>query len=546
MGKFDRMQKHAGPFATLTSPVRAVTPARTHEGGPAYSRDVKSELFLLAVTNMVGEDTFYERADARDVRFRDLVHAATKEDADWAARFVPWLRNTANMRSASVVAAVEYIRAGGPFGRRVIDSAIARADEPAEALAYFTSRYGRALPQPVKRGVADAATRLYNERTALKYDGLSRAWRMADVIELTHAKPRDEAQSALFRWLLDRRHDRADAATPAPVLRMLHAHAELQALAPAERRALVEAGSVDADVAARLTAAGMTWESLAGWLGGAMDRAAWEVVIPSMGYMALLRNLRNFDDAGVGDDVAARVAAKLADPDEVARSRQFPYRFVSAYDAAPSLRWAYALEKALEVATRNLPAFPGRTLVLVDTSASMSQRAFSRRSTMTPVKAAAVFGVALAKQGNAVDLYGFADGVFRHKMRRSASVLAEVERFVTRVGEVGHGTRIAESLRATYDGHDRVVVISDMQTFADSRMHVVGGMGARYTQVAVDPVAGDSVPRSVPVYGFNLGGYRATVLDAGRGNRHEFGGLNDATFTMLQLLEQRESAGWPF
>jgi hypothetical protein len=123
------------------------------------------------------------------------------------------------MRSASVVAAVEYVRADGAFGRAVVASALQRADEPADALAYFTSRYGRALPQPLKRGVTDAVRRLYGERAALQYDGLSRAWRMADVIELTHAKPRDEAQSALFRWLLDRRHDRADAANPAPCCR---------------------------------------------------------------------------------------------------------------------------------------------------------------------------------------------------------------------------------------------------------------------------------------------------------------------------------------
>jgi hypothetical protein len=54
------------------------------------------------------------------------------------------------------------------------------------------------------------------------------------------------------------------------------------------------------------------------------------------------------------------------------------------------------------------------------------------------------------------------------------------------------------------------------------------------------------VPRKVPVCGFNLGGYRATVLDAGIGNRHEFGGLNDATFTMLNLLEAHTSTSWPF
>jgi hypothetical protein len=419
----------------------------------------------------------------------------------------------------------------------VISSALRRADEPAEVLAYFTSRYGRALPQPVKRGVADAAGRLYGERAALKYDGLSRAWRMADVLDLTHARPRDDAQSALFRYLLDRRHDRDDIVVPA-VLPVVRANAALQAMPHDERRALVESAAADPSVSRRLAEAGMTWEALSGWLNGPMDRVAWEAMIPSMGYMSRLRNLRNFDEAGVSDAVAQTVAAKLSDPGEVARSRQFPYRFVAAFQAAPSLRWGPALERALGLATAGIPAFPGRTLVLVDTSASMSQRAFSRRSVMTPVQAAAVFGVTMASRGNAVDLHGFADGVFHHPVSPAASVLAEVDRFTRRIGEVGHGTRIAEALRATYRRHARVVIVSDMQTFPDP--------GARLHAVGYSPVAADAVPAKVPVYGFNLSGYRATVLRAGTGNRHEFGGLNDATFTMLSLLEARSSAGWPF
>jgi hypothetical protein len=213
----------------LTSPVRALLNqrARTHEGGAGYVRDVKGELFLLAVTNLAGEDTFYEDGDTRDERFRTLVHLATQDDPDCVARLVPWLRGTANLRSAPVVAAVEYVRAGGPHGRRVIDSALQRADEPAEVLAYYTSRYGRALPQPVKRGVADAARRLYTERAALRYYGASRAWRMADVLELCHVRPRDEAQSALFRWLLDRRHGRAGTVVPAELLPVVHANSKL-------------------------------------------------------------------------------------------------------------------------------------------------------------------------------------------------------------------------------------------------------------------------------------------------------------------------------
>ncbi len=73
---------------------------------------------------------------------------------------------------------------------------------------------------PVKRGIADAVRRLYTERAVLRYDGLSRQIRMADVVELTHPSPRDERQSALFKWLLDRRHHDDAVADPAllPVL----------------------------------------------------------------------------------------------------------------------------------------------------------------------------------------------------------------------------------------------------------------------------------------------------------------------------------------
>ena len=156
----------------------------------------------------------------------------------------------------------------------------------------------------------------------------------------------------------------------------------------------------------------------------------------------------------------------------------------------------------------------------------MTHRAFSARSTMTPAKAAAVFGVALAAKGEKVDLHGFADGVFRHEVAVGGSVLKEVDRFVARTGEVGHGTQIAGSLRASYRGHDRVVIISDMQT--------------------VDGGVSEAVPASVPVYGFNLGGYRATAYATGSGNRHEFGGLTDATFRMIPLLEAGRNASWPW
>ncbi|MFD1047033.1 TROVE domain-containing protein, partial [Kibdelosporangium lantanae] len=74
---------------------------RTYEGGAGYRRDTKSELFLLAVTNMVGEHTFYESGRDRDVRYAELVAKATIEDPEWTARLLKWLRTSANMRTAA-------------------------------------------------------------------------------------------------------------------------------------------------------------------------------------------------------------------------------------------------------------------------------------------------------------------------------------------------------------------------------------------------------------------------------------------------------------
>ncbi|MEU6426520.1 TROVE domain-containing protein [Microbispora sp. NPDC046973] len=527
MAKFNTGAAGVAPVSPVTT--EAVPGGRTHEGAPGYLRDARSELFVLAVSNMVGEDTFYERAGGRDDRFRALVHRVAVEDGDWTARFLPWLRGEANMRSASLVAALEAVRArlsAGLHGgnRELVASVLQRADEPGEALGYWTSRYGRAVPKPVKRGIADAVRRLYTERALVKYDSGARGFRFGDVIELVHPTPADDRrawQGDLFAHALDRRHNR-DKPIPAS-LRTLRDRAELLALPEGERRTVLATPQ-------RLTAAGMTWEALAGWLQGPMDAQAWSAVIPSMGYMALLRNLRNFDEAGVGDDVAEWIIAKLTDPEEVARSRQLPFRFYSAYRNAPSLRWGHALETALTLATRNVPSFAGRTLVLVDTSASMTFGTISARSSVAPVQAAALFGVTLAARGDRVDLAGFADGVFGHEVRPGASVLREVERFCARIGEVGHGTRIADALARSWRGHDRVVILSDMQTMT----------GHHATEVTT------AVPASVPVYGFNLMGYRAAAMPTGSANRHEFGGFSDACFRLIPLLEAGASAGWPF
>ncbi|MBO8185711.1 TROVE domain-containing protein [Streptomyces spirodelae] len=524
MSKFNKQHTHARNALTVT-----------HEGGKAHVRDAKSELVLLAVVNMVGEDTFYESAADRDNRYADLVHTVAVEDGAWTARFVAWLRDEAQMRSASLVAAAHAVwarLAEGEHGdnRRIVAAACRRADEPGEFLAFWTATFGRAVPKPVKRGLGDAVRRLYTEKALLKYDTDSHAFRFGDVLELIHAAPDPDKpwQGELFRHAIDRRHGRG---APVPeALPTVAARAELMAV-PAVDRQFVP---TQPDGPAVLARAGMTWEALAGWLQGPMDAAAWEAVLPSMGLMAQLRNLRNFDRAGVSDEAAQQVVDRLRDPEQIARSRQFPYRFLSAYRAAPSLRWAHALEQALAHSTANVPSLPGRTLLLVDSSGSM-QGSVSARSTVSHADVGALFGATLAHRGEQVEMYGFASGHFRHELPRGGSVLPAVEAFRSRLGEVGYGTETVAALRATYDGHDRVVIVSDMQAF-----HYPGS-DARGVSVS------EAVPDSVPVFGVNTSGYAPAALDTSRPNRFEIGGFSDKLFTMMALLSEGESAvGWPW
>jgi TROVE domain len=300
--------------------------------------------------------------------------------------------------------------------------------------------------------------------------------------------------------------------------------------------------------AERLRDAGMAWEDVLSLAGSRVSKKdLWTALLPSLGYMALIRNLRNLDEAGISDADAARLAERIADPEQVRRSRQLPFRFLSAYLNAPSLRWGHALEKALDASLANIPELPGRTLILIDTSASMGSR-MSGRSQMSMVQAAALFGLALAVKNPAgAEVQGFADGQFRVDVTRRGwgalklggrSVLKQTEAFCAQVGRVGHSTRISEAVRATYSGHDRVVIFTDMQAFPDRQVR----WGDRY---GVGDVSA-AVSAHIPVYGFNLVGYGHGAMPAGHGSRHEMGGLTDRSFAQIVYIERGAKADWPW
>jgi hypothetical protein len=537
--------------AGLSSPVLTdqVPTGRTHQGGPGYARDATSELFLLAVSSMGMDLRFYDRRPqdmafqvtrARDAEFA-LAHprharipfqftpaeirlielAREVAVADWGFMegFVPWLRTEANMRSASIVVAAEAIRARHgagitPAGRKMAAGALRRADEPGELAAYWMGKYGlRHMPLALKNAIRDGATARYNQYSLLKYDTASHGMRMGDVIELFHPRPAHPVQSLLFRYAIERRHGR-DNEIPEE-LDMIRAHEQVM------REGTADASMIPLDPAA-LDAAGMTWEDLLSMAGSRVDKAAlWSAIIPSMGVMALLRNLRNFDEAGVPDEIAGIVIHRLTSPEVIANSMLFPFRFLAAYNAISNDRWRHPLGKGLDLSLSNVPVLDGNTLILVDRSDSMYD-AVSKHSGLNRADTAALFGCALARRAARATVVQYGSASHEVRLAKGGSLLNDLKHFQN-LGGTWTAAAIQANLRPE---HTRVILLTDEQ-------HAAG-----------DPSG--AVPAGIPMYTWNLVGYERGHAPSGWHNRHTFGGLADTAFRMISMLEAGQNAEWPW
>jgi hypothetical protein len=135
--------------------------------------------------------------------------------------------------------------------------------------------------------------------------------------------------------------------------------------------------------------------------------------------------------------------------------------------------------------------------------------------------AAAMFGSALALRAENADLVQFGSISERVRFSKLDAILQVTARFKG----LG-GTQTAEAVRNHYLGHDRVVIVTDEQN--------AGG----------DPLS--LIPAKVPVYTWNLVGYQHGHGPSGSGNRHTFGGLTDAMFALIPLIERGRNANWPW
>jgi hypothetical protein len=383
-------------------PLFGYTQPRTHEGAPAAVLTPEQALRRCVMACMLWEREFYEDGISIAGRIAELV---PQVDAVRVAALAVEARTRMKLRHAPLLLVREMARHAThrSLVGETLPRVIQRADELAEFLAIYWAEGKVPLSGQVKKGLAAAFVR-FDEYALAKYDRAN-AIRLRDVLFLSHAKPVDAAQAALWKRLIA-----GELATPD------------------------------------------TWEVALSASGGVAKREVWERLLTErkLGALALLRNLRNMQAAGVDEVLIERAL------DALKTDRVLPFRFLAAARHAP--RHEPALERAMFRALADAPRLPGRTVVLVDVSGSMVMQ-LSRKSEMLRTDAAYGLAVLLREMAERVSVYTFSHKAVEVAPRRGFALRDAMEH-----SQPHGGTFLGAALAAIREPYDRIVVITDEQS----------------------------------------------------------------------------------
>lgn len=387
----------------------------TFEGAPAKRMTDEQALRRSVMSCLLWEREFYEDGAAIADRISDL---AAKIAPEKLARIAVEARHEQHLRHVPLLLLKVLARHGkGKMVADTIAQVISRADELAEFVAIYRAdpKNRKMLPSQMKAGLR-AAFQKFDEYQLAKYnrDG---AFKLRDVLFLCHAKPKDDAQAALWKRL-----------------------------------------------AANELVAPDTWEVALS--GGADKKATFERLIQdgNLGYLALLRNLRGMINAGCDLDlVGSAIIARRNGADKV-----LPFRYVAAARAAPGLE--PAIDTALLASFQGAPKMAGKTLVVIDVSGSMQSR-LSSKSDMTRMDAGCAVAAILRETLDDPIIYATAgnDCLRVHKTalvpaRRGMALIDATGQMMRPLG--GGGIFLNQVCKFLSEKHglvDRMIVVTDEQ-----------------------------------------------------------------------------------
>ena len=347
-------------------------------GDPAYVMSLKEKLVTQVLTTFVGEQKYYGDTDNEMIK---TAISLSSVEPEFIAKLTCYVRNVANLRSVSHLLASIIAREKDTkkYTRQVLRNIIIRPDDILEIMACYYNLYsdqkvtkpnGKEYQKvkwanPLKREIANILQN-FNEYSIAKYNGGNKSVKFKDVLRIVHPTPKDEATSILFKKILE-----DNLETP------------------------------------------YTWETELSAKGNTKE--VWTELINSkkLGYMALLRNLKNIIKSGAD---YTSVLEFISNPEQVKQSKQLPFRFYAAYKTLVNndikdKQVLDALEKAIESSIGNFEVIPGKTLIAIDVSGSMGSPV-SNKSDIDCFEIGALLGILLNRltEDSEVVYFNAADG----------------------------------------------------------------------------------------------------------------------------------------
>jgi hypothetical protein len=330
--------------------------------------------------------------------------------------------------------------------------------------------------------------------------------------------------------------------------------------------AVKEAGAVTLEL---VKAAGLTWENVVSHLGS--SKAVWELCLPIMGEMALTRNLRNFEQAGIAASAWDVIYERLLAIEDTV---QLPIRFFAAEREVSSTEAKTLLGKLLDRAVEKVADLAGVTMVLADNSDSAVGCAISGKSKLRVSDCGNMLEAILAKKlgrraiigvfGDSMIWVPFAptdsclsiknriDSIAQKEERSKYEALA-IPQFQTGQG-VGGGTETGlwfalDDLTKRKVHVDRIVFLSDLccytqgddGTAQNCGVNMEKYFGKRATMQSMVDRYRQAVNKDCFVYSVNLNGHGQSQLRPKDDRTYLLSGWSEKLLDMIRDLEAGRS-----
>ena len=171
------------------------------EGHAAYGMTDKARLVTQVLTSFFNEKKFYGDNTPEMV---ENIQRVIKADPDFVSRLAVFARREFNMRTVAHVltAYLAHEPAGKPYVRNTIKGICLRGDDATELMAFYLSTFGKPIPNSLRKGIEDVFS-TFDEYTLAKYKGEGKSVKMRDLLCLCRPAPKDEAQSDMWKRLLE-------------------------------------------------------------------------------------------------------------------------------------------------------------------------------------------------------------------------------------------------------------------------------------------------------------------------------------------------------